>query len=58
MQNVIVAILVGVAVFLLLRKFIRSIKAVEEDTCGCGCSACPEMNTCEENPKPFVNDKK
>ena len=56
MQNLIVAIIVALAAFYLLRRFIRSIKTVEEDACGCGCSTCPEMSACEAPEDGFTDD--
>ncbi|MBW1787896.1 MAG: FeoB-associated Cys-rich membrane protein [Deltaproteobacteria bacterium] len=40
MEGFIVAVIVALAVFLILRRFLRISK--NESNCGCGCSGCAE----------------
>ncbi len=48
MQTFIVGIIVAAAAAYLIRRFYRSLKATETNTCGCSCDGCSETNTCEE----------
>jgi len=38
MENLLVGLIVGLAVFFMVRKFYRSAK--KSNTCGCGCESC------------------
>ena len=48
MQNLIVIVIVAAAAAYLARRFYRSVKTTETNTCGCGCDGCSEPSTCDE----------
>jgi hypothetical protein len=46
MENILVIIIVGLAVFFLGRSYYRKYK--KKDACGCGCTDCPtDTSACE-----------
>jgi hypothetical protein len=46
MENVIVAIIVGMAVAYLAKPILGIFRAKQQDTCGCGCAGCDQMAAC------------
>ena len=50
MENLIVAVIVGLAVFFYLRSLYRNFKSDGSDACGCGssCAGCEVTQSCEE----------
>ena len=58
MQTVIIAIVVGLAVFFIARNYYRKYKAVEtSESCGCACDSCgKDRGDCEEdNPNRIID---
>ena len=57
MDTAIVLIIVGLAVFSLVRRYVRLFRSRKENTCACGCSGCSQAASCGSNlksiqPKP------
>jgi len=50
MENLIVALIVGLAVFIFLRSLYRNFKSDGSDACGCGssCTGCDVEQSCNE----------
>lgn len=46
MDTAIVVIIVGWAVFYLIRRYVRLFRPRRENTCECGCSGCSQAATC------------
>ncbi len=51
MDTAIVVIIVGWAVFSLVRRYIRLFQPREENACACGCSGCSQAASCSSNGK-------
>jgi hypothetical protein len=51
MDTAIVVIIVGWAVFALVRRYVRLFRPPKESTCACGCSGCSPSTTCPCNAK-------
>ena len=57
MDTAIVVIIVGWAVFSLVRRYIRLFQSRKDNTCACGCSGCSQAASCGSSlksiqPKP------
>jgi len=50
MQNLIVGLIVIAAVVYLVRRFYKRARALETDTCGCGCDGCTRTTLCDQMP--------
>jgi len=48
MDTLIVVIIVGLAVFYLVRKFRRDLSHSQESSCGCGCAGCGQSAECAD----------
>ncbi len=48
MQTLIVIVIVAIAAIYLGRRFYRSIKTPQANTCSCGCNGCTEVDSCEQ----------
>ena len=51
MDTLIVAVIVGLAVVYLVKRYVRMFRAQSETTCGCGCSGCSQEATCRDPVK-------
>ena len=51
MDTVIVAVIVGLAVIYLVKRFLRIFRPQTENTCDCGCSGCGQEATCSAEAK-------
>lgn len=49
MENLLVGLIIGLAVFFMVRKFYKSVKA--DKSCGCGCSSCETNIDCSDKEK-------
>ncbi len=59
MEAILVAFIIGLAAFFVIRKFYRMFKTPSASPCGCGCTSCPiqeeacrEMDVNERTPDP------
>ena len=51
MDTAIVVIIVGWAVFSLVRRYVRLFQSRKDNTCACGCSGCSQAASCGSNEK-------
>jgi hypothetical protein len=51
MDTAIVAVIVGLAVIYLVRRYLRIFRPQADNACGCGCSGCGQESTCSAEAK-------
>ena len=51
MDTAIVVIIVGWAVFSLVRRYVRLFRPQKENSCACGCSGCGQASNCSADIK-------
>jgi len=55
METALIVIIVGLALVYLVRKFYHTLENKDEIQCGCGCTSCPNEQTCDEPPTQIIN---
>lgn len=53
MENILVALIVGLALFFTFKKFMKMITAKGNCGCNCSCDACGESDSCSALDKCF-----
>lgn len=51
MDIVIVAVIVGLAVWYMVKQFWRLLRSPPEEACGCGCAGCSQAAACPSERK-------